>query len=138
MKYLGSNIFLAVREEKKTHTWHGSSTDADTAPELFCFPAGFLSAARPQEVQVLQGGGWGAPAACRAAPWPRPPFAQHQSCSAQGACSRSLPHSPRCLLSAAPAATGSQFVTASACVLPVTSIAQLMLKSILVLILGHD
>lgn len=45
---------------------------------------------------------------------------------------------PPCTLSAAPAAASSQFVTASVCVLLLTSIAQLMLKSILVLILGHD
>lgn len=31
MKYLGSNIFLAVREEKNQHIWHGSGTEADTA-----------------------------------------------------------------------------------------------------------
>lgn len=41
-------------------------------------------------------------------------------------------------LSTAPAATSSQFGTASVCVLLFPSIVQLMLKSILVLILGHD
>lgn len=42
------------------------------------------------------------------------------------------------LLSTALAASGSQFGTASVCVLLLPSIVQLMLKSILVLILGHD
>jgi len=59
-------------------------------------------------------------------------------CVREGDGERVLPRSPRCLLSTAPAAASSQFVTASVCVLLLTSIAQLMLKSILVLILGHD
>lgn len=47
MKYLGSNIFLAVREEKKTHTWHGSGTEADTARAVLVSSGFFVHCTSP-------------------------------------------------------------------------------------------
>lgn len=55
MKDLGSNIFLAVREEKN-HTPGTARAQMLTQPELFCFPAGFLSPGGPGPAGTRLGG----------------------------------------------------------------------------------